>query len=125
MRFAAILFCLKCVLFPFAFGLILYALVTQNPGLIHIAIGAMIVAGLVVIIQWILAQRTNCPLCMTPVLAKKSCMKHRAAKSFMGSHRLRVALAVLFKGSFRCPYCNEPTAMELRDRGNYRSYSRG
>ena len=32
----------------------------------------------------------------------------------MGSHRLRVALAILFKNQFRCPYCNESTALELR-----------
>ena len=38
---------------------------------------------------------------------------------------LRVALAILFKGSFRCPYCNEPTAMEVRDRTQYSSYSGG
>ena len=29
----------------------------------------------------------------------------------MGSHRLRVALAILFKNRFRCPYCNETTAL--------------
>lgn len=125
MRFAAILLCLKCVLFPAALGLMLYALISQDLELIEISVGALVVAGLVVIAQWILAQRTQCPLCMTPVLAKKSCTKHRSAKSFLGSHRLRVALAILLKGSFRCPYCNEPTAMEVRDRGHHRSYSRG
>jgi len=35
-------------------------------------------------------------------------------RSVMGSHRLRVALAILFKNQFRCPYCNESTALELR-----------
>lgn len=125
MRFAAMLLCVKCLLFPAMLGLMLYALIMGNKPLIEIAVGGLIVAGLVVIAQWILAQRTQCPLCMTPVLAKKSCMKHRSAKSFLGSHRLRVALAILFKGSFRCPYCNEPTAMEVRDRTHYSSYSGG
>ena len=32
----------------------------------------------------------------------------------MGSHRLRVALRILFRGSFVCPYCNEPTSIEAR-----------
>ena len=32
--------------------------------------------------------------------------------------RLRVALAVLFTNSFRCPYCNEPSVLEVR--GKYR-----
>ena len=31
-----------------------------------------------------------------------------------GSHRLRVALAILCKNQFRCPYCNESTRMEVR-----------
>ncbi len=65
--------------------------------------------------QWIVASRTGCPLCRTPVLAPRSCIKHRRARTFLGSHRLRVALAVLFKNQFRCPYCNEPTELEVRE----------
>jgi hypothetical protein len=50
-------------------------------------------------------------------------MKHPKARSVMGSHRLRVALAILFKNRFRCPYCNESTEMEIRERID-RSHSR-
>ena len=35
-------------------------------------------------------------------------------KKLMGSHRLRVALAILFRNRFRCPYCNESTALEIQ-----------
>jgi hypothetical protein len=55
---------------------------------------------------------------MTPVLAKKRCAKHRRARTFLGSHRLRVAMAVIFTKSFRCPYCHESTALEVRERKN-------
>lgn len=66
-------------------------------------------------IQWSVASHTGCPLCRTPVLAPKSCIKHRRARTFLGSHRLRVAIAVLFKNQFRCPYCNEPTELEVKE----------
>lgn len=125
MRFAAVLLCAKCVMFPMAAAVLIYALLFQDRQLLMVAAGAFLLGGLVVIVQWIVSQRTQCPLCMTPVLAKKGCTKHRSAKSFLGSHRLRVALAILLKGSFRCPYCNEPTLMEVRDRSQNRSYSRG
>ncbi len=125
MRFAALLLCAKCVMFPVAAVILIYALLLQEQLLLMVAAGSFLLGGLVVIVQWIVSQRTQCPLCMTPVLAKKGCTKHRSAKSFLGSHRLQVALAILLKGSFRCPYCNEPTLLEVRDRSQNRSYSRG
>ena len=55
-----------------------------------------------------------------------ACSKHRDAKKLMGSHRLRVALAIVCKNQFRCPYGNESTTLELRhsphhdtDHGSY------
>jgi hypothetical protein len=81
-----------------------------------IGMGVAALAVLVVIYQWIISSRTNCPLCMTPVLAAKKCAKHHHARTFLGSHRLRVALAILFKNCFRCPYCHEPTVLEVRER---------
>ena len=56
------------------------------------------------------------PLVLTPVLASKDCAKHRRARTFLGSHRLRVALSILFKNTFRCPYCWEKSAMTVRSR---------
>ena len=125
MRFAAFLLCAKCVMFPAAATVLIYALLFQDQLLLMIAAGTFLLGGCVVVAQWIASQRTQCPLCMTPVLAKKGCSKHRSARTFLGSHRLRVALAILLKGSFRCPYCNEPTLLEVRDRSQNRSYSRG
>jgi hypothetical protein len=69
-----------------------------------------------VIIQWGMARRARCPLCMTPVMETKRCSKHRNAKPFLGSYRLRVALSIIFKGSFRCPFCHEPTAIQVRQK---------
>ncbi len=115
-RFAAFFFCLKCLLAPVSVGILAYSILKHDNYLTWVAIGGGILTVFVVIMQWVLAARTRCPLCLTPVLASKRCSKHRSAKTLLGSHRLRVALAVLFKGSFHCPYCHEPSVMEVRER---------
>jgi hypothetical protein len=114
LRIAAALLCLKCLMVPSVAGLLLYSLIIHNTFLILTSAALLLLTGAIVVIQWIISQRTHCPHCMTPVLAAKQCAKHKRAKSLFGSHRLRVALSVLFRGMFRCPYCNEPTALEIR-----------
>jgi hypothetical protein len=69
-----------------------------------------------IVAQWIVAAHAGCPLCRTPVLAPMGCVKHRKARRLLGSYKLRVALAIMIKERFRCPYCNEPTAVEVRER---------
>lgn len=117
LKFAALFICLRWIITPVAAGILVYSLIKHDILLTWVAMGLGIAAILVVIIQWILAARTRCPLCMTPVLATKQCSKHRNARTVFGSHRLRVALAVLFKGRFYCPYCNEPSVLQVRQRG--------
>jgi hypothetical protein len=64
----------------------------------------------------LVGSRARCPLCMNPPLVPRRCQKHRKARTFLGSYRLRVALAVFFTGRFTCPYCGEATRMEVRAR---------
>jgi hypothetical protein len=80
--------------------------------------GTILVAVSVALIiaQWIAASHVGCPLCRTPVLAPMGCMKHRKARRLLGSYKLRVALAIMFKERFRCQYCNGHTEMEVRER---------
>lgn len=114
-RFAALLWFVICLLVPVAVGLLLGSMWTNDFDL-SMAGSCMALLGLgLVIPQWVAGSHTDCPLCWTPVLAPKSCVKHRRARSFMGSHRLRVALAIFFKNQFRCPYCNESTTLAQRD----------
>jgi cytochrome bd-type quinol oxidase subunit 1 len=115
-RFVAILLCIRALLMPFAILLLIYSFVIHMQ---QLTITALILGGasiLLLVLQWITAQRTRCPLCMTPVLAHKDCSKHRSARKLLGSYRLKVAVAVLSKGRFHCPYCHEPSALELRNR---------
>lgn len=122
-RFAALVLCTKCLLALTSIGVLIYSLVFSDFELTVVGLGLGGLAIFSTIVQWIISARTKCPLCLTPVLAHKSCSKHRRARRFLGSHRLRVALAVIFRGSFVCPYCNEPTAVEVRTKRQ--GYSRG
>ena len=115
-RLAAVLLCVKCLSFPIALGALILFLIVGNHAIGLFGVAMALLALLVAFLQWLLAARTPCPLCMTPVLAKKHCMTHRHARTFLGSHRLRVAIAILLRNSFHCPYCHEPTAMQVRER---------
>ena len=72
------------------------------------------VALVCLLVNFSLGSRLRCPLCMVPPLVNRRCSKHREAARLFGSHRLKVAQSIMFKDSFRCPYCGEPTAMEVR-----------
>jgi hypothetical protein len=115
-RLAAFLLCLKWLMIPCVAAVLLCSILNQDHKMAVIGIGLVVFTVLVMLLQWLVSQRTNCPLCMTPVLAYKGCVKHRRASGILGSYRLRVGLAVLFRNSFCCPYCNEPTELEVRQR---------
>lgn len=115
-KFAAFLLCLKYIFPSVAVAFLLASILTNDDGQTHIAISLGGLTLLCMAIQCILARRALCPLCMTPVLANKLCSKHRNAKKLFGSHRLRVAVSVLSKGSFTCPYCHEASEMKVRHR---------
>lgn len=118
-QIAAWLFILK-YLFAAATGTILsYGIATYNRELTTVGMGVGLTTILGVVLQWLIAQQTRCPLCVTPVLVAKACSKHRNARRFLGSYRLRAALSMVFRGWFRCPYCHEPC--ELAARSNRRA----
>ena len=77
-------------------------------------LGLLLFIPVLTILRWIVSSRTNCPLCLTPVLGGKYCSKHRRSRTFLGSHKIVVANSIILRNSFICPYCHEPTALELR-----------
>jgi hypothetical protein len=105
-KFVAVLFCLGWTLIPVVACALCYSVVVNNPGLAKIGIALLALAILILILQFSLASRTRCPLCMTPVLASKRCS------------RLRVAVAILFRNGFKCPYCHESAVLEVRSHRN-------
>jgi hypothetical protein len=86
----------------------------QNNVVLLSALGILILSGVIFIIFRILASSARCPLCFCPVLFPKNETCHTNSVTLMGSHRLRVMTDILTKAEFRCPYCNEPTACELK-----------
>lgn len=123
-RFAALLLFLKFLLPVMALGVLGYGWANDDHELMIIGLGLGLLAVLVSVLQWLLAWRTRCPLCMTPLMVSKGCSKHRNARTVLGSHQLRVAMAIMFKDSFVCPYCHEASAMEVRHRPGYRQNHR-
>jgi hypothetical protein len=116
-RIASLLIILMGLCAIAAVWLVVHALVLDaHEHLVHGAIAAA-AAFLCMVINFILCGRLRCPLCMVPPLQNRRCSRHRTATKLLGSYRLRVALSILCSGHFRCPYCGEPTAMEVRQRG--------
>ncbi len=115
LRLVAALLCLKYFATIAGVALLIASLAIRNLQLTALACGLLGASLLLLIIHGILSVRAKCPLCISPVLARRSCVKHRHAKSLFGSHRLLVAQSILLQNRFRCPYCNESTTLELRD----------
>ena len=97
-------------------GILLLSIVASDQQLMIYGSSLVAVCLVLMIAQWIAASHAGCPLCRTPVLAPMGCAKHRKAKRLLGCYRLRVAFAIMFTERFRCPYCNEPTSMDVRER---------
>jgi hypothetical protein len=115
-RLSAWLFLLGVVLLVAGTSYLVYALVIGDNRQIIIASAIFATGVLSIIMQWFTSARARCPLCLTPSMAKKNCSKNRNARRLLGSYRLRVATSIIFNGHFRCPYCNEPTVLEVRKR---------
>jgi hypothetical protein len=113
-RLVAILICLKWLLIVSLIGIFAYSFFVRDRELIIIGIQLAAVAGILSLVRALYAPTCKCPLCRVPLLSGQSCSKNTKAKSFLGSHRLSVARDILFLNQFRCPYCNEPTAMKSR-----------
>ncbi len=115
-RFTALLGLLLWVLVPLCVLDFARALVADEWA--EVPAGAWRMAAVVplFVLRGVLARSCRCPLCRVPVLGSPGCSKNRAARRLLGSYRLRVSLATLFRGCFRCPYCNEPVALEARRR---------
>lgn len=109
-RLAAVLWCARSFFLGAAFVLMLAGLIVYDLHLTYIGGGAALAGGALAILQWMVASRAGCTLCKTPVLGNQACSRHRQAKTVFGSYHARVALSIIFKNHFYCPYCNEPTS---------------
>lgn len=113
-RLSAVLLWSVTLLIPVALGMLVYGLLIHHENFPLLGIGLVFFAIVLRGIQWILSLRAKCPLCMVPSLSHCGCSKNRNARKLFGSYRLRVATTILFRNYFRCPYCGEPSVMEVR-----------
>ncbi len=115
-RFTALLGLVLCGLAPLC--LLVLARGLDSGERSEVLAGAWLMATflLLFLLRGVLARSCRCPLCRVAVLGSPGCSKNRAARRLLGSYRLRVCLTTLFRGCFRCPYCNEPVALEARRR---------
>ncbi|MEI6654816.1 MAG: hypothetical protein WCP45_08615 [Verrucomicrobiota bacterium] len=119
-RWVASLLLFNRLLIFVALVLLFYSLAITDRELTHRSLALVAVSVLVTLIQMIAASRARCPLCIGLPFRRNACVKHRDARRALGSYRLRVALAVIFRGQFRCPYCGEATAIRTRQRHHRR-----
>lgn len=113
-RLAALLILAKWLLITGSFPLFGYALLVDRRDLSYLAIGLLGLAGIVSISHLMLGAGTRCPLCFVPSFSHLQQSKSTKASHFLGSYRLFVALGVIFKGRFHCPYCAKNVAVRSR-----------
>ena len=116
LRLAALTMVFKVLLLLVSLGVIAYAYAMDERDLAVYGVFGLLGGLVLVLVSWALASRANCPLCQMPVMVNKRCAKHSKARTAFGSHRVRVALAILFTNSFHCPYCMEATAVRVHSR---------
>lgn len=115
-RFAALFLSAKLLFAASSAVVVAVASFQINRDLMGIGLGLGVLAVLCGVLRFWASSHNCCPLCMTPVLSNRFCSKHRRVRKIFGSYRLVVALSILFRNSFHCPYCNEQTAMKVRIR---------
>jgi hypothetical protein len=114
---------LLLLLIPCAVVMGCYTMLIMESAAAGIAIKLIGLALLVFLVHWLFSLRARCPRCLTGSFSRKGCSRHGSAKSLLGSHRLHVAVSVVFRNHFQCPYCGEFTAMKSRAAGSSRRRS--
>ena len=115
-RFASCLLVLMIVALIPAVGILGYGVWKRDvPWIVY---SGCIFGGIILLFLFnsLLTSRLRCPLCFVSTLQNRGCSKHRNVQRIMGSHRLKVAISILVKNHFLCPYCGEKTAMEARSK---------
>lgn len=124
-RTAAFFWLLGGVLLLAAFGMMGWGVLKDDRQWFHFGALTLVALIPVILIQWISSMRAYCPLCLVPSMARKSCQKNRKARKLLGSYRTRVAFSVIFRGTFICPYCAEPTCVQVREPARVNPPARG
>ncbi len=115
-RIVSLLLLLMFLSLPVAFGLLGYGVFSKDIELMRLA---AMVLGLGIFLKmmiYIMSGRLKCPLCLGAPFRNLGCTRHKTAEKLLGSYQAEVAISVLFRDKFRCPYCGERTVMQVRER---------
>ena len=113
-KLSALGWILLLLLIPAALAASCYTMFVMEREPAGVAIKLIGLAVLVFLMHWVFSLRTRCPRCLTGLFTRKDCSRHGSSRSLLGSHRLRVAVSVIFRNHFQCPWCGESTAMKAR-----------
>lgn len=102
-RVSAFLLCLRYVLVFSTGGVIFYSILIADRNLTLIGIGLGAITCFSVIIQWMLAAKTRCPLCLTPVLSTKKMFNTSERPDLDGKPPPSCRVTHSFPGKFRLP----------------------
>lgn len=116
LRIASLLPLCNLLLIVSAAGLLLLSLLSNDHHLMIYGTTLVGICLVLIIAQWIAVSLAGCPLCRTAILAPMGCLKHRRARPVLGSYKLRVAPATMFRAQLRCPSCNKSTDMQVKER---------
>lgn len=111
---------LLLIVFPCAVGMGCYTMFVMEAAPASIALKLIGLAAILFLVHWILSLHARCPRCLTGSFTRRSFSRHGSARSLLGSHRLRVAVSVVFRNHFQCPYCGELTATKARQKSTRR-----
>jgi hypothetical protein len=114
LRIAAVVIVMTFLIAIFSTSLLVYAFAVHDDEMLLQSLYLILLTSAMLVLRWLLSIRTNCPLCMAPVMAKNHCATHRHSKRTLGSHRMRVALSILLTNRFTCPYCHERSELRLK-----------
>lgn len=113
-KLSALGWVLILLLVPCAVGAGLYTMFVMERAPAAVALKLIGISLLVFVLHWLFSLRALCPRCLAGSFTRRGCSRHGSSRSLLGSHRLRVAVWVIFRNHFQCPHCGEYTAMKSR-----------
>lgn len=109
LRFAAFHFLFNVLLFLTTLTCFTTGLIIDEKNYLWISVALLAFWILSVGLFFVLNLGWCCPLCLGRIWMKTGARRHRKVKPALGiSYRLGIATSVMFKPSYRCPYCGEP-----------------
>lgn len=109
LHLGAIHFVLNALLIVAAISLLTAGIIIGDNNWLWIGTSVLAVWIISAFVFFLCSLSWHCPLCMGKVWVRTGCRRHRNLRPALGiSYRLGIALCVLFKSRYRCPYCGEP-----------------